>query len=164
MLRFTTVALILAALLPATVAAQAPIGDFYFTEDADAFSDEDRSHIFTGDIEGGNEFLGFKCMSDGLNVVLGLGRYYGGDQDDDILVRWRIDDNKPSDRNYWRLFQDHTAAWLRMNRVPEFVREAREGRRVVFRFTDPLDGETHDAQFSLRGLARALAHLPCFGH
>lgn len=104
--------------------------------------------------------LEFWCYADDLNFGYTWGTYFGGDQNDKVLVDWRIDENEPVERSYWSLTRNE-AAWMPMDEVLRFVREARVGTVVTFRVQDPPDGETQTDQFSLRGLSEALSHLSC---
>ena len=57
------------ALYTTTVIAQThEIGDFSYSEMKDEFDDSDRSMITTKEMEGGS--LHWRCMSDGLNIML----------------------------------------------------------------------------------------------
>lgn len=102
-------------------------------------------------------------MADGLNVILLLGGYMGGDRDDEIQVRYRFDSAPPSGTEYWSLFQSKESAYLPMRRVPAFTAQARTARQVLIRVTDPLDGEARTNTFDLGGLEAALRQLPCAG-
>lgn len=153
----TTMALI----ANAAVAQDARDGDWSYSRQLDDFTDEDRSFVFTPDEDGSDAALSFRCMSDGLNVVYLLGGYMGGDRNDRIRVRHRIDQNDPTDRYDWGLMQGSRAAWMPMGRVPSFRADAERGGSVVFEAVDPLDGESRRHRFSLSGLRTALARLPC---
>jgi hypothetical protein len=49
-----------------------------------------------------------------------------------------------------------------MKQVSSFTAAAKQGRKLVVRVTDPLDGETYEDEFSLNGLAAALSVIePC---
>ena len=82
---------ILITVFSGTIVAQATqrIGDFTYYERLDDFDDTERSFIATNGEDGG--LLAWRCLSDGLNVVLNVETYYGGDDDDDIQVRYRFD-------------------------------------------------------------------------
>ena len=138
-------------------------GDFYYSgARADEFSDEPRDWIVTAD-EAMSTALGWKCLYDGVNVFLGIGRFLGGDVDDEIKVRYRIDKNSPSQWRYWKLSQDHKAAFMPMDDVASFTSASVRGNRIVIEAVDPLDGEVIRNHFSLRGLGVALGKLRCVG-
>ncbi|UCG85051.1 MAG: hypothetical protein JSW71_14045 [Gemmatimonadota bacterium] len=149
-------------------AAQEPeqIGDFYYVASVDPFDDEDRSAVATVELDADPDlvdtaYLAWQCMSDGLNVVYAFNRYFGGDSDDRVRVRYRIDSQPPSDFESWSLMQDNDAAWIPMEWVSGSTQRAQTGTKVVFRVTDPLDGETLTHEFSLIGLSEALTRLSC---
>ena len=138
-------------------------GSFTFVENKDHFDDSDQSFIFTAsESSTRGAALLWKCMSDGLNVVYMHGTYFGGDSDNDILVRYRIDENEESDREYWRLLQGKEASYIRMSRVSQFTEEAKNGTEARFEAVDPLDGERLTDVFSLAGLTEALEQLDCY--
>ena len=167
-MRFVTAVALAAVMLwvPVDGVAQTQIGAFRYVPNIDAFDDTDRSLIavFADDPAEGLPMLYWACMSDGLNVVLNFDQYYGGDSDDDILVRYRFDRTPASDQEYWRLLNsDSDAAYIRMNRVSTFSEQALMASTVVMEATDPLDGESHRFTFSLDGLEAASRKLPCWG-
>jgi hypothetical protein len=149
-------------------AAQEPeqIGDFYYVSSADPFDDADRSVIVSLDLYADPDLtdaahLSWRCMSDGLNVVYSFNKYFGGDDNDQVEVRYRIDNQTATEFESWSLMQGNDAAWIPMRWVSNFTEKARGGTKVVFRVMDPLDGETLTHEFSLRGLSEALSRLSC---
>lgn len=162
------VMLLLGLGLASNVAAQEPeqIGDFFIVTSADPFDDDDRSMIATIELDADeyledNAFLAWRCLSDGLNVIYAFNSYMGGDEEDRVLVRYRIDRQEPSDFESWSLMQGNDAAWIPMQWVSLFTEQAMGASKVVFRVTDPLDGETLTHEFSLAGLGQALSRLSC---
>lgn len=162
------VMLLLGSGLVSGAAAQEPepIGDFFFVASADPFEDDDRSMVATIEIGADeyvddNAFLAWRCLSDGLNVIYGFNSYMGGDDDDRVLVRYRIDSREATDFESWSMMQGNDAAWIPMHWVSQFTAQAMAGSKVVFRVTDPLDGETLTHEFSLAGLGQALTRLSC---
>ena len=143
------------------------IGEFYYVPNIDEFDDTDRGtiHVLADDPDEGREpMLYWACMRDGLNVVLYFDQYYAGDEDDDILVRYRFDQTPASDQEYWPLLNsDAEAAYIPMSRVSTFSMQALMASRVVMEATDPFDGESHRFRFSLDGLEAASRKLPCWG-
>ena len=156
----------LVAIVPKILTAEAGsqsrsrIGAFYFLEQLDDFTDEDRSLIYSYDEDNDNS-LDWRCMEDGLNVVVDFDTYYGGDEDDDILVRYRFDDQPATEHEYWRLLTDKEAAYIRMNQVATFTRTALASGEVLMELVDPTDDETLRFRVSLNGLREALSQLPC---
>lgn len=139
------------------------IGSFIYSHSLDDFTDEDHSTIATADEEA-SALLAWRCLADGLNVLLHAGRYMGGDadDDDDILVRYRFDKQDASDREYWRLFPgQNEIAYARMNRVDAITVEALGAETVVIETVDPLDSESRRFRMSLTGMRTALGKLPC---
>lgn len=155
------------AILPCAAHAQANTidrelteGDFDVSIARDAITDEDTSFILSiADNEEGA--LGWRCLEDGLNVVLALGGYYEGDEDDDIVVQYRFDDAEADPQEYWALFAGKESAYIRMHLVAPFTARAREASRIVVRAVDPYDDETRTFIFGLDGLEQAMTHLPC---
>jgi hypothetical protein len=136
------------------------VGDFIYRPALDDFDDTDRSLIATSGEDGG--LLAWRCLSDGLNVVLDVETYYGGDDDDDIQVRYRFDQNEASGYEYWRLFPaQNEISYQRMNQVPGFTAQARLADSVVVEAVDPLDDESNRFTFELDGFSEALNLLPC---
>jgi len=157
--------LLLSGTLASRAAAQERVGDFVVVMDRDELDDSNRSYIFTAAVnDTGNRTVGlaWKCMEDGLNILILFGTYFGGDADDEIQVRYRFDDGEPSDIQYWPLLQGNESAYMPMHLIRGFTEQALGAGRVVVRVTDPLDGETLTDTFDLRGLGGALQRLlPC---
>lgn len=152
-----------AALLMAPLSAQGQTyGDFEFTAAKDDFTDEDRSFIFSVD-EGGDAALIWKCLEDGLNVVYLFGKYLGGDRNDQVLVRYRIDQSPPSQQAHWGMFTGNEATFMPMHEVRGFTSAALSGKEIVIEVVDPLDGEATRGRMGLSGLRDALPKLPCWG-
>lgn len=152
-------ALLIGPLLLPSAAAQEQIGDFFFMHNQDEFDDSDRSSIVTADEDGAG--LVWRCMEDGLNVMLYMDTYYGGNQNDKILVRYRFDRKEATDHKFWSLSTDHTAAFMGMSELHDFTFAALEASTVVVEAVDPLDGERNRFRFGLYDLNGALQLLPC---
>ncbi len=156
----------LVAIVPKILTAEAGsqsrsrIGAFYFQENIDEFTDEDRSLIYSYD-ENDDKSLDWRCMEDGLNVVVDLDQHYAGDEDEDILVRYRFDDQPATEHDYWRLLNDKESAYIRMNQVAAFTRAALASGEVLMEAVDPADDETLSFRIPLNGLREALSRLPC---
>ena len=138
-------------------------GDFVFVANSDPFTDVDRSLVYTASStsEGRDAALSWSCMEDGLNVIYRHGKYLGGDEDDEVLVRYRIDAGTPYGPSWWGMLQGHEATWMPMSEIAAFTRQARAGGTVIFEVVDPLDGERLRDSFSLRCLGPALGRLSC---
>ena len=169
-MRTTTIRLAVAGcmlLFPASARAQSdtvdrefPQGDFTVAISHDALTDANTSSAMTP-AESGEGALGWKCLEDGLNVVLAIGRYYEGDDDNDIVVQYRFDDEDAQPQEYWPLFSSKEWAYIPMSKVAPFTASALESRRIVLRAVDPFDDETHTFVFKVDGLEKALRNLPC---
>lgn len=160
---------LLAALLlvgvTTTAAAQRTetVGAFTVVYAKDPIDDSNRSFIMTSP-EGEESDAAFywRCMSDGLNVVVGIGKYFGGDDDDEIQVITRLDSDENSGIVYWPLLQGNRAAYMPMHRVESFTSRAMSAKQLAVRAIDPLDGETLTWVYRLDGLRQALAKItPC---
>ena len=135
-------------------------GSYTFLPSTDDFTDEDRSAIATLD-ESREAGFGWKCMGDGLNVLYIFNKYMAGDSDGEVIVRFRVDKNPPSEQLYWSLSSDHTMAYMPMELVRAFTASAVAGSVVVFEVIDPIDGETKRHKFSLSGVTAAIKQLSC---
>jgi len=155
------------AIMPSALHAQASVvqtefdeGDFSVSIAHDALTDANSSFILSiADNEQGA--LGWKCMEDGLNVILVLGTYYEGDEDADIVVQYRFDQDEAEPQEYWALLSGHEMAYIAMDRVVTFTERALQSHRVVVRAVDPYDNETRTFVVGMRGLEKALHNLPC---
>lgn len=148
--------------LAAPISAQQQDRDWYYTNDVDAFSDEDRSFVFTVD-DGSNAALGFKCLADGLNVFFLLDSYMVGDRKGRVHVRYRVDRNQPKEPEAWPLQRANRSTFAVMPHkgITAFRQQVEAGRLVAFEVVDPADSESRRHSFSLDGLSAALMRLPC---
>lgn len=155
------------ALVPSVLHAQATVvqrefeeGDFSVSIAQDALTDANSSFILSiaNNEEGA---LGWKCMEDGLNVILVIGTYYAGDEDEYIVVQYRFDQEEAEPEEYWALLSGNEMAYIRMDRVAGFTQRALQARRIVVRAVDPYDNETRTFVVGTRGLEQALRNLPC---
>jgi hypothetical protein len=108
--------------------------------------------------------LGFSmmCMVDGLNVVVLWGKFFGGDRNDQVRVRYRFDDRPSPEPTGWTMLSGNELAWMPVHLVDEFVATARASRTLLLSVTDPLDGETIVNSFSLDGFGAAFDRIfPC---
>ena len=137
----------------------AEYGDWTYSPSLDAMDDTDRSSIISMSKDE-EAAIGFKCMSDGLNFIY-IGSYMIGDEDNEVLVRYRIDKSPAQGPTYWGLFSNNTAAHIPMGEVAAFTEAAKAGSKFVIRVTDPADSQILEYEFSLNGLTRALKLLSC---
>ena len=95
-----------------------------------------------------------------VNLVM-AGQPYTGDQDNQILVRYRFDEDKPSRMHAWDLSPDRLAAFLLARNEPAFTVAAKASNSVLIQAQDPFDGKSNRYRFSLAGITHALSLLPC---
>jgi hypothetical protein len=152
------------AFAPGTAVAQSEdrFGAFTVSRSTDPITDADRSIVGTPAtaVSGGSRrspILGWRCMSDGLNVVYMFDRYLI-----DASVLYRFDSDQPSQLDVWDMLTSHQGAAIPIRMVAEFTTQAMVAQRVVLRVTDR-DGEQLTDTFSLNGLTKALPQLPCYG-
>jgi hypothetical protein len=152
---------VLACSLSATHAdAQEQIGAFHFTSKVDAFDEVDRSFFFQlGPKQ--DLTIGWKCMSDGLNMVI-MHKYLAGDRDDEVMVRYKIDDQPASESEYWSLYNSSRATMVPMSQVRKLTERLKVGSRLLIRVVDPADSDVLEDSFSLDGLTTALNRLSCY--
>ncbi|HEU4881944.1 MAG TPA: hypothetical protein VFT45_06860, partial [Longimicrobium sp.] len=151
----------LAFAAPSTLHAQDPapvsVGAFDFYRRADEFTDDDRSFIVAeGEDQGMRDLaLVWQCDEHGLNFAVATG-FMGGDRDNKVVVRYRFDDDPPSQDELWTQSTEGRHAFAPARERPGITARARTANRVVFRVTDPLDGEVKTETFPLNGFTRAL--------
>jgi len=136
-----------------------------YNQNKDIMTDQDRSYVAAEpsdiiDSSGKFFIVAFKCEADGLNFLVGHSSYMGGDKDDDILVQIRFDE-APMTEHWWSLSLSHKITYADMQDVPRIVRLAKSGNKLAVRITDPLDGESATSVFSLQGVSKQMAKLPC---
>lgn len=159
------VALLLPLAAGAAEAQIETIGAFRFHQGQPSEVD-DPSHAYTvstSDFDDHEGSLIWACLPDGLNVMAVVGTFFAGDEDDDILVRYRVDTNPAPTRRYWALDVENETAFMPMNMVGDFTAAALQGREVTVRLVDPYDGETVQYTYPLEGLAVVLGRLACGG-
>jgi len=138
-------------------------GDFAYVEHIDDFEDTNSSFIYTtsSNAEDREAMLMWRCFYDGLNVVYHFDSYLAGDSDDDLQVRYRLDNQEASETQYWQLLSAQKAAFIRMELVESFTKLAINGDELRLEVTDPFDGERIVDRFSLKGLEKGLSALYC---
>lgn len=155
-------ALVLLALIPLVFSSPATAQQWVYERLADDFDDTDRSYVTPApeSIVDADGFLGlgFKCLSDGINLVL-LHSYQGGDSDNEVLVRYRVDKNNAYGPSYWALAADHEVTFAPMDVVPKVIAEMKAGSVIALRLTDPLDNQSLDSKFRLAGFTTAINKL-----
>ncbi|HET6947856.1 MAG TPA: hypothetical protein VFJ45_08610 [bacterium] len=152
-----------AALTPAS--AQERYADFVHRVSKDEFDDSDRSFIFTPPLDADaarpDASLMWRCLEDGLNVIYYFGKYLAGDSDEEVRVRYRIDELPATGFAYWGMMSSNKGAWMPMHQIADFTALAQRSARIVVEVEDPVDNERVRDTFSLKGLSAALQTLSC---
>lgn len=149
----------LASLTPSLASAQVSrAGDFTVISAKDPLDNTNRSLAFsaTTDEEKG---LAWKCLGDGLNVILTFDMYIPDDRGRQLLVRHQFDHQEKPVPGYWTLGRDGKAAYLPLKDVESFTEEAKSSKRVVLRVSDPIWGDSYTFDFSLSKLKSALGRI-----
>src|SRR5688500_19752229 len=132
--RFSLTLLItLAALCSSPTSAQVTkVDDFAVISAKDPPDNTNRSLAFatTPDEEKG---LAWKCLGDGMNVILTFDKYIPDDRGRQLLVSRQFDDDTAPVPGYWTLARDGKAAYLPLTKVEEFTELAKSSKRVVLR-------------------------------
>lgn len=100
-------------------------------------------------------------MSDGLNMLI-MHKYLAGDRDDEVLVRYKIDDQPASESQSWSMYNSSKATMVPMSEVREITERLKVANRLLIRVVDPADSEVLEDSFSLDGLTTALNRLSCY--
>jgi hypothetical protein len=165
-MRLTILFCLVALCVPvAPASAQERTQDFQFRVSKDEFDDSERSFIYTlplaADDSRPKANLMWRCMDDGLNIIYYFDKYLAGDTDENVRVRYRIDDLPATEFEYWGMMTSNEGTWMPMHRVRDFTALAERSARIVVEVEDPLDSERIRDSFSLRGLSTALQLLEC---
>jgi len=158
--RFSLTFLIaLGAMSPSMTSAQVSrVGDFAIISAKDPIDNTNRSLAFsvTPDEEKG---LAWKCLGDGMNVILTFDKYIAPDRGRQLLVSRQFDDDAAPVPDYWTLGGDGKAAFLPLTEVEAFTELAKSSKRVVLKVSDPLWGDIYTFDFSLSKLKSALGRI-----
>jgi hypothetical protein len=157
--RFSLTFLIALAMSPSTTSAQVSrVGDFAVISAKDPIDNTNRSLAFsvTPDEEKG---LAWKCLGDGMNVILTFDKYIPADRGRQLLVSRQFDDDAAPVPDYWTLGGDGKAAFLPLTEVEAFTELAKSSKRVVLKVSDPLWGDIYTFDFSLSKLKSALGRI-----
>jgi hypothetical protein len=144
---------------PATASAQvSKTGAFTVMSSKDPLDRSNRSFAISSskDEIGG---LGWKCLPDGLNVVLTFRRYFDETRGRQLLVRYQFDGQQAPVPTYWTLAPGGEVAFLPLDEVESFTAMAKDSRTVTFRVTDPLYGDNVSFDISLEKLKSALGRV-----
>ncbi len=160
--RSLSIVSLVAALLLIPAIPMEAVGQVSYVPGLDEMTDEDNSAVVAiadaGDWKATT--LGWKCLGDGLNVVL-LTKHLTG-RNNRISVTYRFDTDEAVGPVMWEQGAgSNKIAFAPMHVVPGFVARAKTANRVVIRVRDPADNETVTNTFYLAGAGRALNQLPC---
>ena len=151
--------LVLALATPSLAAAQVTrAGDFTVISAKDPLDNTNRSLAFAAskDEEKG---LAWKCLGDGMNVILTFDKYIADDRGRQLLVRYQFDNQDAPVPGYWTLAHDGKAAYLPLAEVQAFTEMAKSSKRVVLRLNDPIWGDSYTFDFSISKLKSALDRI-----
>jgi len=140
------------------VAAQVPVGDFYFFDRSDA--EISRTSITTLAEEShvtGAGGLTWSC-EDGERRLIVSSTYLGRSMR--ARVRWAFDGEEPREPESWILRRTGMAVIAPAEVETEFTRRALESSGVVLQLSD-YEYRRHSYTFTLDGLAEALEMLQC---
>jgi hypothetical protein len=146
-------------LAPSVASAQiTKAGDFTVISAKDPLDNTNRSLAFSAspDEEKG---LAWKCLGDGMNVILTFDKFIPDDRGRQLLVRHQFDHEAAPTPMYWTLGRDGKAAYLPLKDVESFTEMAKSSKRVVLRVSSPLYAETYTFDFSLAKLGSALGRI-----
>jgi hypothetical protein len=133
-----------------------------YNEHTDEFTGEDNSSVLIIDEdENMSLVIGWKCLSDGLNVVL-RHDYLAGDSDDEVAVQTKFDDKPASGIEFYALAPNNEFTFFDMDDVETFTNAAIDAARFMIRVTDPYDNEQLTAAFRTEGLNDELSKLLCY--
>lgn len=131
-----------------------------FNDDYDEFTEKDNSHVMITPSSGVNLVIAWKCFSDGLNILLAHG-WMGGDNDDDVVVMYKFDDEPASSQKWYALQPNNEITIFDVGDVNDFTKKALASQKFLIRVIDPLDKDTITSSFEPKGLADALQKLRC---
>ena len=151
--------LALVMLTPSLTAAQVTrAGDFTVISARDPLDNSNRSLAFAATADEDNG-LAWKCLGDGMNVILTFDKYIADDRGRQLLVRHQFDDDSVAVPGYWTLARDGKAAYLPLKDVLTFTETAKSSKRVVLKVSDPLYADTYTFDFKLAKLKAALGKI-----
>lgn len=143
---------------------EATIGKFHYSASIDPISDADRSFIFTTD-EDQEVAIGWKCLSDGLNVMILVNdpsmRLRLISMEDRAYITYRFDKNEPVGPEVWKLSDENNVAYAPDGRIGAITESARRAHQLVVRIFDDDGSHVTTKTFDLNGFSRAIARLPC---
>ena len=154
-----TLLVALAMLTPSLAEAQiSRAGSFTVISARDPLDNTNRSLAFSAtkdEVKG----LAWKCLGDGLNVILTFDKYIPDDRGRQLLVRHQFDKQTEPVPGYWTLARDGKAAYLPLKDVAAFTEMAKSSDNVVLRVSDPLWGDIYTFDFSLSKFKSALGRI-----
>jgi len=160
--RSSAVCLVASWVLVGSAVGQEKIGAFSFVRQIDPITDEDESLTWTTELEPTllrTAELVWRCGGPaGIEVFLSVDEFL--DLNGPVNVRWRFDRQPASEVERWGLATNSRAAFLPVQGIPDFTRQARQAASLVVRVSDYRPVE-YDLRFSMAGSSAAIGRLPC---
>jgi hypothetical protein len=153
-----------AAIFLAIAIIQPAYSKAIYNQHVDEFTGEDNSSVLIFEDkqeENMSLAIGWKCLRDGLNVIL-LHDYLAGDSDDEVAVQTKFDDKPPSGIKFYALASNNEVTFFDMGDVETFTNAAMDAAQFMIRVTDPHDNEQLTAAFRPEGLDDELPKLLCY--
>lgn len=103
------------------------------------------------------------CLPTGVGVRLEFGKAFGSASDNAVQVKYQFDTSPGQAPTGWALTYSgaNSTAQLAQSRVRQFVTKGKPASEVSLRVIDPVSKEPIDMVFGIKGLAEAVAALPC---
>ena len=140
--------------------AQEGVGNWSYVENIDPMSDDDRSYIFTPELEptaAREGLLVVPCIQGQIGLVIVADDYINSDE---IEIKYRFGDDPAGDFQFWLAVPDGTQVLTPPEFVKPIINTATRYEKVVFQVLD-YQGGSHYYSFDLTGLADALTRLSC---
>ena len=163
--RLSLTLLIAATVIASPSAASAQVkkvGDFAVINAKDPIDSTNRSLAFSATVDE-EKGLAWKCLGDGMNVIITFDKYIPDDRGRQLLVRYQFDNQDAPVPGYWTLAHDSKAAYLPLAEVPAFTEMAKSSKKVVLRLNDPIWGDSYTFDFSISKLKSALGRIGTCG-
>jgi hypothetical protein len=154
--------MLLALILPSvSLAQQEKIGSVTYVPSRDLLTHTNNSSIMvmSDDDSESPGAIAIKCFTEGIGLVVFVGKWFSGGRQEEVLVSYRFDDNAIVGPTYWPLASSNHTFVLAPNDVSaEFIASARRANYVVVRLVDS-DGEQVTHRYPLSGFSRGLSRL-----
>lgn len=104
-------------------------------------------------------FFGLRCMSDGLNIIVGHPYYVGSNNRTQVI--FQFDQSSEVIEMNWKMTSNQRASWIPMNIRITFSKMVSNAENLQIAVIDPFDSETHIMNFPVRGWNRAVNAMAC---